>query len=175
MEVCGTCGIEKPLDRFAWKKRSRGTTQSVCKSFGAVTRRREVWSSRSRWMGEVRWFESTRLDLVVVAQFGRAPGFRPGHAGSMPASHPMKNYTDHEIALCPEEGIDLGETVVPFRFTSCDLCGAVVHDEVAHTSFHASLAPPPLRPSGSRLPGSIQPCCHPGRIQCETRENDCAG
>lgn len=54
MRRCGRCGIEKPLEEFAWHRRAQGKRQHHCRSCQQVYRRAHYLANREKYIAKAR-------------------------------------------------------------------------------------------------------------------------
>ena len=74
MRRCSRCGLEKPLDDFAWHRRDKGQRQHHCRPCQAEYRREHYLRNRQRYIDRSQrrkqelWAERTRLLLEHFAE-----------------------------------------------------------------------------------------------------------
>jgi len=50
MQKCGRCGVEKPVDEFAWRRRERGQRHNYCRPCHKAYRREHYLANRERYI-----------------------------------------------------------------------------------------------------------------------------
>ena len=54
MRRCGRCGIEKPLDDFAWRRREKGQRHNYCRPCQAEYRREHYLANRPKYIAKAQ-------------------------------------------------------------------------------------------------------------------------
>ncbi|HEX4436524.1 MAG TPA: hypothetical protein VH061_06965 [Solirubrobacteraceae bacterium] len=49
---CGRCGLDRPVDDFAWRRRDRGQRDNYCRSCRAAYKREHYAANRARYIAQ---------------------------------------------------------------------------------------------------------------------------